>query len=305
MRRKLLDPLTLQLFVAVCEEGSMANAAHRESIVPSAISKRIQALEQQLGSQLLFRGHGQMRPTPAGEALLRQARHILSIMDQSVAELLEYQDGVQGSVKLIASLSALSEDLPTDLARFLALYRHVRVALVERVSHEIVRTVREGQADIGVCWDQAEHQGLAAHPYRTDQLAVLCYPEHPLAQKESVYFAEALEHELINIQPGSIMQSILQRQASVIQKPLHFRLQVSNFDAALSFVHARLGIAILPLETALHFDISKQLCAVPLHDEWATRQFVLITRPNQYISTSTRLLLSFLMQRAQEKSAPL
>lgn len=301
MRKKLLDPLTLHLFVTVCEEGSIAAAAHRESIVPSAISKRIQTLEQQLGSKVLIRGHGLMRPTPAGEALLRQARQILSLMDQSIAELLEYQDGVQGSVKLIASLSALSEGLPTDLARFLALYRNVRVSLVERVSNEIVRIVREGQADIGVCWDQVEHQGLLTHPYRTDQLAVLCYPEHPLAQKNKVYFEEVLQYELINIQPGSIMQSMLQRQASLIQRPLNFRLQVSNFDAALSFVHARLGITILPFETALHFDISKQLKIIPLQDGWATRQFVLITRPNQYISTCTKLLQSFLIQRAQEK----
>lgn len=301
MRKKFLDLYTLHLFVTVCEEGSIAAAAQKETIVPSAISKRIQSLEQQLGSKVLIRGHGRMRPSPAGEALLRQARKILGLMDQSVAELLEYQEGVQGSVELIASLSALAEDLPTDLARFLALYRNVRVSLVERVSNEIVRMVREGQADIGVCWDQVEHQGLSVHPYRTDQLAVFCYPRHPLTQKKMVYFKEVLPYELINILPGSIMDSMLQRQANLIEEPLNFRLQVSNFDAALSFVHARLGIAILPLRIAEHFDISRQLHAIPLQDDWATRQFILITRPNQYISTSTRLLQSFLIQRAQEK----
>ena len=47
------DPVTLRLFVAVCEEGSIARAAEREAIVPSAISKRIAAIEHAVGVSLL------------------------------------------------------------------------------------------------------------------------------------------------------------------------------------------------------------------------------------------------------------
>lgn len=47
------DPVTLRMFVAVCEERNIARAAEREAIVASAISKRIAAIESELGVQLL------------------------------------------------------------------------------------------------------------------------------------------------------------------------------------------------------------------------------------------------------------
>ncbi len=44
-----------RLFIAVCEERNIANAAKREAIVPSAVSKRISQMEQEAGVQLLER----------------------------------------------------------------------------------------------------------------------------------------------------------------------------------------------------------------------------------------------------------
>ena len=54
--RRTLDPITLRLFVAVCEERNIARAAAREAIVASAVSKRIAALEQAVGAALVVRG---------------------------------------------------------------------------------------------------------------------------------------------------------------------------------------------------------------------------------------------------------
>jgi hypothetical protein len=50
------DPVSLRLFVAVCEEGNIAAAAQREAIVPSAISKRLAQMESEAGVRLFERG---------------------------------------------------------------------------------------------------------------------------------------------------------------------------------------------------------------------------------------------------------
>ncbi|WP_459573916.1 LysR family transcriptional regulator, partial [Cupriavidus sp. 8B] len=75
------DPITLKLFIAVCEEGSIARASQRESIVPSAVCKRLAALEEDLRVTLLARGKHGMKPTAAGTAFVRQARDVLSRME--------------------------------------------------------------------------------------------------------------------------------------------------------------------------------------------------------------------------------
>ena len=50
-----IDLTSLQLFVAVCELGSIGRAAEREFIAASAISKRLSDLEATLGTALLYR----------------------------------------------------------------------------------------------------------------------------------------------------------------------------------------------------------------------------------------------------------
>jgi len=82
-----LDPVSLQHFVAVCEEGNIARAAARESLVASALSKRIAALEAEVGVALLVRRRRGVEPTPAGQALLARSRELLSGLQQLRIEL--------------------------------------------------------------------------------------------------------------------------------------------------------------------------------------------------------------------------
>src|SRR5260221_9463944 len=174
--KRYFDPVSLRLFIAVCEERNIARAAEREAIVPSAISKRIAAVEADVGVPLLQRGRRGIAPTPAGEVLLRQARDVLNTLERMRAELSEFASGAQGSVRVFASLSALSEFLPDDIGSFLARHQSVRVSLEERVSSEIIRGIREGTVDFGVCWNAGDLNGLKTLDYRVDHLGVAVPP---------------------------------------------------------------------------------------------------------------------------------
>src|SRR5881227_3783771 len=185
---RYFDPVSLRMFVAVCDERNIARAAEREAIVASAISKRIAALEDSVGVSLLTRGRRGIEPTPAGEALLRHARDVLTAMERVHAELREFGRGVHGSVRVFASLSALSEFLPDDVGSFLARQRTMRVSLDERVSSEIVRGVREGAADFGVCWDAGDLAGLQMLAYRSVHLCAIAPSSHPLARRKRLAF---------------------------------------------------------------------------------------------------------------------
>lgn len=299
--KRHFDPVTLRLFVAVCEERSIARAAERESIVASAISKRVAALEQEVGVTLLKRGRRGIEPTPAGEVLLRQARDVLGSMERMFAELTEFATGVNGSVRVFASLSVLSEFLPDDVGAFLAGNRTVRVSLEERVSSEIARGVREGAVDFGVCWDAGALTGLVTVPYRRDHLCVAVPQTHPLARKKKIAFVDTLAYEQIEIQPGSMVQATLRRAAALANQQLQHRIQVSTFDAACRNVAAGLGLAIVPREAAGTFASALDLRLLALTDPWAVRRFVICMRSREALTATARLLLDFLQQRASEK----
>lgn len=293
-----VDPVTLRLFVAVCEEGNIARAAERESIVASAISKRIAAMEAEAGVQLIRRLRRGVELTAAGQALLRQARAVLGSLARLHAELSEFASGVQGSVRVLASISVLSEFLPDDLAVFLARYESVRVSLEERVSSEIVRQVREGSADFGVLWDAGDMQGLQTLPYREDEIGLIVHADDPLAGRASLRFAETLDLDTVGVVPGSIMETMLRRHAARAGRELSHRIQVSTLDAACRIVAARLGVAILPRQATEPHVQALGLRFVPLAEPWARRRFVICLRDATTLPAAARLLVDHLVQQA-------
>ena len=291
---KPLDSTSLRLFVAVCEHGSIARAAADEALVPSALSKRIAALEADAGVTLLRRQRRGVLPTPAGEALLRQAREVLAALDRMRAEMGSFGRGVQGSVHVLASPSVLAERLPDDVAGFLAAQPAIRVTLAERASNEAVRLVREGAADLGVIWDQADLQGLQALPYGSDRLCVALAPAHPLARRPKLRFDETLEHDSVGVVPGGLVDTLIRRQAALRGRLPAQRIQVSGVDTACRIVAAGLGLAILPREAAAPHAGAGRLRLVPLDEAWATRRFVVVSRPDPLCSSSARLLAGHL-----------
>ena len=301
---RYFDPVSLRLFIVVCEERNIARAGEREAIVPSAISKRIAAIEADVGVPLLQRGRRGIVPTPAGEVLLRQARDVLSMLERVRAELSEFASGAQGSVRVFASLSVLSEFLPDDIGSFLARHQSLRVTLDERVSSEIVRGVREGTADFGVCWNAGDLTGLLTLDYRADHLCVALPLAHPLAHRKSVSFAATLAYEQIEIQPGSMVQITLHRAAAMAGQSIRYRIQVSTIDAACRNVAAGLGIAVVPREAAEAHARALGLRMLALTDAWAERRFVIAMRSREALSAAARLLVDHLHQRAGRKASP-
>jgi len=293
-----LDPVSLQHFVAVCEEGSIARAAAREMLVASALSKRLTALEAQVGVPLLLRRRRGVEPTPAGEALLARARELLSALERVRGELGAFGLGVQGSVRVLASPSVLAEQLPEDIARFLSLHPGLRVSLDERASPDIVRSVREGAADLGVLWDFADLSGLHTVPYRSDHLCVAMTPSHRLARRPSLQFAETLDEVSVGVAPGGLMDQLMHRQAALIGRSLSYRIQVSSIDAGCRIVAAGLGLAVLPREVAVPHAGAGRLALVALADAWSLRRFVIAARPQPLRSASAQLLSDHLQAMA-------
>lgn len=292
------DPVTLRLFVAVCDERTIARAAAREALVASAVSKRIAAIEARLGTAVLVRGRRGVEPTPAGQALLRQAREVLGALDRLEAELDGFAAGVRGSVRVAASVSAIAEDLPDDVAAFLAAHPGVHVSIDERDSAAAVRDVRGGAADVGVAWDAVDASGLRALPYRTDRLHVILPPDHPLARRRRLRFADTLDFPSVGVATTGLVGERMRREAARLGRTLAHRMQVSSLDACLRIVAAGLGLAILPRETTAAHAGASRLAMRPLDEPWAERRFVLLTREVSTLPAAARQLVAHLAERA-------
>ena len=298
-----LDLTTLRLFVTVCETRNMARAAEQAHIVGSAISKRLAQLEETVGTPLLVRRRHGVEPTPAGETLLEHTRTMLASADRIEQDMAAYVSGVRGQVRLLATASVMAESLADDVAAFLKnpAHRDIRVDMEERISPEVVRGVWQGSASLGICW--ASNQGadlgaLQSRPYRSDHLAIVVHPSHPLAGRRSVRFEQTLDHEHVSLPVTSAVQVMLKRAAAALGKTLVNRVIVSNFEAALRVVKANLAISVVPQEVAQPYATAHNLRVIALDEPWARREFAICFRDEASLSPASRLLMTHLQMQA-------
>ena len=296
-----LDLTTLRLFVAVCEQRSIARAAEQAHIVGSAISKRLAQLEQDVGTPLLVRRRRGVEPTPAGEALLEHARSMLVTAQHIERDMAAFAQGVRGQVRILASASALAEHLADDVASFLndPAHQDIQVQLEERISPEIVRGVQDGIASVGICWDAADVGSLQWRPYRSDHLAIVVHPSHPLAKRRRVKFEDTLAYAHVSLPTSSAVQVLLQRAAALKGQAINYRVVVSNFEAALRVVRANLAISVVPREVAEPYCSSYGLKVLALDERWAQRRFILCFRDEQGLTPAARMLVDYLAAQAQ------
>ena len=300
-----LDLTTLRLFVTVCETRNMARAAEQAHIVGSAISKRLAQLEETVGTPLLVRRRHGVEPTPAGETLLEHTRTMLASADRIEQDMAAYVSGVRGQVRLLATASVMAESLADDVAAFLKnpAHRDIRVDMEERISPEVVRGVWQGSASLGICW--ASNQGadlvaLQSRAYRSDHLAIVVHPSHPLAGRRSVRFEQTLDHEHVSLPVTSAVQVMLKRAAAALGKTLVNRVIVSNFEAALRVVKANLAISVVPQEVAQPYAAAHNLRVIALDEPWARREFAICFRDEASLSPASRLLMTHLINQAME-----
>jgi DNA-binding transcriptional LysR family regulator len=291
-----IDLLTLQLFVAIVEEQSIAKAAEKKHIAVSAVSRRISDMEEMLQVELLYRRSKGIEPTSAGYALLEHARIVLGNLAHLETDLVGYRQGTRGHIRLFVNKSAILESLAQELGEFLVLHPMVRVDLDESISPEIIRAVTENRADLGIFGGNILAPDLETFPYRQDRLVAIMPGDHPLAAKPMVRFADLVDQEFISLEKGSSIDTLCVKAAAELGRQLKLRIRVSGFDALFRLVEARMGVGVVPQEITNGRFQPAGLAAVPIDEPWAHRMLVLAVRDRVSLPPATRLLVDYLLK---------
>lgn len=291
---------TLRAFVAVAEAGSISQASEDLNLAIAAVSKRIIDLEASAKVALFYRHARGVRLTPAGQALLHEAKDLLLRVDVLRANVSEYSRGVEGHVRMAVNESAISQCLPADIKAFLDRHPRLTIPIIEQNSDGVISTIEHGRADIGVFVDEAVHARLVTFPYYTDELCMVAPTTHELARRRRVRFDDLLDYDFIGLEYGSRLFNLLLK----IGGPrLRFRIQVRSFDSICRMVGAGLGIAIVPRRAVEPHESSRRVRAIRLDEDWAHRQLLLGVRALESLPQPARRLLDHL-RSAHRRVAP-
>ena len=145
-----LELRQLRYFVAVAEELHFGRAALRLHMTQPPLSQTIQALEEQLGAPLFLRSRRAVALTPAGSALLPEARRLLA-QSAGLPELVRRAAaGEAGRLALAFVSSADYSVLPPFLRQYRAAYPQVQIALQEATSDLQIDELLHARIDAGL-----------------------------------------------------------------------------------------------------------------------------------------------------------
>jgi DNA-binding transcriptional LysR family regulator len=247
-----LDLRLVEYFVAVAEERHFGRAAERLHIAQPSLSQQIRRLEVQLGVTLLERNSRNVHLTPAGEALLREGRKILS-QAKYVIQTTRAAAGPRLAVGFYGS--AGSDHLPEALREFGRRQPAVSVS-VRELPLGSIDAVLDGDVNVAFTRLQPGQTELEIEVIAHEPRLVALATAHPLAARESVTFAELAEERFITNPavredgPRPARWLAEQRRHGL---PGRVTAQSTGVQEILTLVAAGNGVCLVPSAVARHY----------------------------------------------------
>lgn len=232
----------LESFVAVADSGSIADAARRLSLTPTAVAQRIRVLEQELGVKLIARSGRTVRVTEGGTRVLVRAKTFQRELRELKAAASD--QAFSGELRIGTINTGLTGLMPAILTRLAQTYPGVEVHIQAGVSRALYQKLTQGELDAALIIEPqfAVPKSLIWRMLSEERLMVLA--------------PRALEHHdplaLLATQPlirydrqnwgGWLADQYLQQQ-NIHPKE---RFELHTLDAIALLVERGLGVSLVP-----------------------------------------------------------
>lgn len=254
----------LEMFIALSHERHFGRAAESLGITQPTLSTGIRQLEDQLGVKLVQRGSRFGGLTPEGQRALVWARQIVGDTRRLKEEMRARREGLSGNLRLAVIPTALT--WAADLAHaFQRRHPNVEFTILSRPSNEILTLLEDLEIDAGISYLDNEPLGrVTTRLLYRERYALLCPPDHPLADRETLDWAEIGDTQLCLLTPDMQNRRIVNRH--LMEAGLAPRVATtSNSTVVLASLVASGGWAtILPMGLAEFLAAGHGLRRIPV-----------------------------------------
>lgn len=237
-------------FLAAAGEQSFSAAADKLFLSPSAVSKHIAALEEELGVPLFVRTKSGARLTEQGRLCVPHIQQLTEVYRRMLHELAETGSGEQLSLCAIPLQSLMG--LPELMGAFRAAHPGLEIRLEERHGAQIAEAVLSGEyelafsADRYLPLDQLDHLVLGS-----DAIVAALPAAHPLARRPVLELDALREEPFLLLPPVTgTYGAYLDLCAAAGFQP-SVRMLTEREENLLRFVSQGMGVTLLPRSLAM------------------------------------------------------
>ena len=270
---------TLRVFEAVATCGGFSRAAEQLDMTQPAVSMHIRQLESDVGATLFDRQHRQ-RLTDAGRELLQHARIIGAQVRAAEAALAAHgadvgDDGTRGLRGLlhIGVVSTAHYFAPRLLHAFNQRHPEVRLKLTVAKRESVLAMLQDHQLDIAISGYPPSEGDLEATTFARNPHCIVAHPDHPLALRRRLRWADLRDEHFIFREPGSATRQFLEHLLQSQSIQVKAALELAGNETIKQAVMCGMGISFLSAHT-FQVELQAGLMTVldvldlPKHVDW-------------------------------------
>lgn len=299
-----MDISTIQCFVSVARCLNFTKAARECHITQTAMSKKINSLENELGAALFYRDNRQVELTPAGIEFLSRTGVLLEAYADAVYHTQNVANGFESSLKLgIGVYEHLI--LHNVLSQYASVFPKADIICSQFLYKALAEHLNDRLIDVIISTDQylqqipnAEYIVLDERPWR-----FICSRKHPLASRDNIRLSEFSKECFITMNDGTDEQI----RRNYIPHGFTFRrfYRVNSYNTKLLMTRAGLGVSVVPQFVVPY--LPKDLCPLDTSPAYRVRKFVaawLRDNNNPAVKNFTDILASAIGQPDFLQSPP-
>lgn len=273
----------LRTLIALIETGSITMAAKRLNRVPSAITIRLQQLEENLGTQLFLREKKSLIATPKALSLYKYAKQIIQLANEAEHKI--KSDHPYGPLRVGALESMAASRLPLPLAQLYETYPALELELVTGIRDTLYQSLLDGALDVVLIGDAPQNLILDRTLIFDEELIIIA----PKSYSQILTPSNTENATVLVFKEGcSYRDRLLSWYQSFNMAPKRIA-EVTSYHAILGGVAAGMGIAIIP-KSMLDIFPNKDLLSIhPINTALGRIQIELIWR-KELVSANIKAL---------------
>ncbi|QDU30730.1 Hydrogen peroxide-inducible genes activator [Anatilimnocola aggregata] len=280
----------LRYFLKLAERGNFTRAAEDLLITQPALSRSIAKLEAELGQPVFERHARTVELTDSGKLLLARAEQILTLVDDTVAEITD--DGRTGRIRLGTIPTIAPYLLPPLLRGFATKCPQSNVIVYEEVTEKLLQRVLHGEIDLAILALPVPKQYLHVETLFEEELRLVLPVDHPLSKKKQIVLDDLQPYSFVLLDETHCLSNDIVsfcRQRSLQPVSVERTSQLATVQELVSLGH---GVSLVPA-MACNLDDSPRRIYRHLAGTQPTRTVALVSNPYRFESRLVKLFRDF------------
>jgi DNA-binding transcriptional LysR family regulator len=224
----------------VARAGSLRQAAERLNITASALQRRIQDVEEDLGAPLFERLPTGMRLTSAGEAFIRWVRSQAADLERVQSQIQDLSGLRRGLVRIACSQALAAFLLPQEIARFTVAHPMVHFTVSVSDHKRAVTMLRDYEADLALVFQPDRYPDFAPLMTVGQRLMAIMAADHPLASHQSLRLRDCAAYPLALLDRSFAGRQIADGIMATGSTRFDIRVEANSFEFLRNYVaHSR------------------------------------------------------------------